>query len=372
MTDHSRVASGSTRVAARPDQAAPRRHSLKMGIIGAVATVLGAVAATPAQALTINVTYGSTVTSRGDSAAIQAAFESVVQYFENAISNPVTLNITVGWGVVNTTPVAAGNVAETRFTSLGSFYTFANARALLTNAGVTATLPTTDPTGTNRYLIPSALARVLGVTGVTIPAVDAHIGFSSVYSFSQFDHSINPALAFDFTSAAKHELEHALGRVSGLIGTSPIYGSLADLYRYSAPGTNNYSYTAASYASVDGGVTKLGTFNTVTGGDRVDWVASTSGNDAQSTPLSPGREYCLSTADQRFLMGLGYTFTNAASSLFISGPDCAPVGADDAAVAGLTLPPANTPAPSGVPEPAGLALLLAGLSSLGLVRRRRD
>jgi len=320
-----------------------------------------------AQALTINVTYDSTITGRANAAAIETAFEAVVQSFEAAIANPITINLHVAWGRVNTTAMAANNVGETRVSAAGGFRTFSQARDFLLNGGVTTTLPTVDPTGTNRFLIPTAQAKALGMTGFTVPAYDAYIGFSSTYAFRQFDNSIAPALTYDFVGTAQHELEHALGRVSGLISNTPIYAYAADMYRYTAPDTNSFSYSAAAYASVDGGDTKLGTYNNSgTGGDRVDWLASTGSDNAQSAHLVTGREYCLSTADQRLMTGLGYTFTASAASLYKAGDDCAPFGADDAAVTGIVLPLLT----SDLPEPTSALLLLSGLSTALLLRRR--
>jgi hypothetical protein len=332
-----------------------------------VVAALAALAAMPAHALTINVTYDSTITSRTNAGAITTAFETVVEHFEAAIANPFTVNLHVAWGKVNTTAIAAGNVGETRTNAQGSFRTFSALRTLLTDAGVTTSLPTTDPTGTNRFLVPSAVAKALGVTGVTYPTYDAYIGFSSTYSFAQFDTSIAPALTYDFDSVAQHEIVHALGRTTGLISASPIYGMAADLYRYSATGVSSFSYSGAAYASIDGGATRLGTLNNGASGDRADWLPSGTRNDAQSAQLVSGREYCLSTADQRLLTGLGYTFTASAAALFLPGDDCAPVGADDAAVAGFALAGGSAAA---VPEPVGIGLLLAGIASVGVLRRR--
>lgn len=151
----------------------------RLQILGSAAIL--ALASHAAQALTINVTYDSTITGRANAAAIETAFESVVQSFEAAIANPITVNLHVAWGRVNTTAMAANNVGETRVSAAGSFRTFAQARDFLLNGGVTATLPMVDPTGTNRFLIPTAQAKALGMTGFTAPTYDAYIGFSSTY-----------------------------------------------------------------------------------------------------------------------------------------------------------------------------------------------
>lgn len=331
----------------------------------ALGAALSGLMIAPANAMLINVTYDTSVTTNANATAIQSAFESVVQHFEAAFANPIQVNVHVGWGKVNTSNISAGKVGETRVSTAGGFKTFAATTAALVAGGVTAPLPAFDPTGTNRFLIPTAQAKALGMTGFTVPTYDAYIGFSSTYAFKQFDNAISPLLAYDFAGVAAHELEHALGRVSGLIGATPVFGYAADLLRYSAPGTSSFSYNAAAYSSVDGGTTSLGTHNnSPSGGDRIDWSSPGSTRNSQNAQLETGKNYCLSTADQRFMTGLGYVFTDDADALYFSGDDCAPFGAALASIA---------PFPSAVvdvPEPATLGLFGLGAATLGLLHRR--
>ena len=56
-----------------------------------------AVLALPARALTINVTYDSSVTSLTNAAQVEAAFGVAVQMFQNQFTNPITVNITVSF-----------------------------------------------------------------------------------------------------------------------------------------------------------------------------------------------------------------------------------------------------------------------------------
>ena len=330
----------------------------------ALGAALSGLTIAPAKAMIINVTYDPTVTANANSTAIQSAFESVVQHFEAAFANPIEVNVHVGWGKVNTVNIAAGKVGETRVSAAGSFRTFDSATALLKAGGVTVPLPSSDPTGTNRFLIPTAQAKALGMTGFTVPTYDAYIGFSSTYAFKQFAGAVSPLLAYDFAGVAAHELEHALGRMSGLISNSPVFAYAADLLRYSAPGTNSFSYNAAAYSSIDGGTTSLGTHNTALTADRVDWSSPGTTRNTQNAQLETGKDYCLSTADQRFMTGLGYTFTDDADALYFSGSDCAPFGASLASIA---------PFPTAVvdaPEPATLGLFGLGAATLGLLHRR--
>ncbi len=341
----------------------PALTTLRLRATAFGAALLG-IALSPAHAMNINVTYDSSLTGQANAAAIQTAFETVVGYFEAAIANPIDVNICVGWGKVCSNSMGGGNVGETRISSAGTF-NYATTVANLLAGGVTATLPLTNPTGKS-LIMPMAQAKALGMTGLPTPTYDAMIGFSSTLAFKQFNPLVSPLLAYDFMGVAKHEIEHALGRLSGLLGATPLIAYASDIYRYTAVGVNSYSYSAAAYASVDGGTTVLGTYNnSPSGADRVDWKAPGTTKNAQNATLETGKDYCLSTADQRLLGGLGYKFTAAAANLYVSGADCAPLGADAAAFAAFPL------SLTSVPEPTTLALLAAGAVSLGVIRRRR-
>lgn len=345
---------------------------------------LGLIVATAvpsAHALTINVTYDSSITNLGNAAAIQTAFDSVVSQFESAIANNITVNFNVAWGKVNTTPITSGLVGEALVNASGGFYSYAQVSGFMGATG--ATLPTTNPLGASLFLVPNAQAKALGISGITYPAYDAYIGFSSTSPFTFDDSSGIGALTYDFEGIAAHEIQHALGRVTSLTSSAtPIFAYAADLFRYSGSGTNSFTYNTPNggtpaYASVNGGVTSLGTYaNQSSGsGERSDWQSPAGPGqnnppNAQNALQTLGVDYCLSTADERLLAGLGYTFTDQAAGLFLSGEGCAPNGADTAAFAAYPTS-VETPPRTPTPEPATLALLAAGTASLGVFRRRR-
>lgn len=62
----------------------------------------------------INVTYDSSVTSAGNAAAIEGAVAAAVQFYETVFTNPMTLNIDVGFGEINGSPISATDVAMTK------------------------------------------------------------------------------------------------------------------------------------------------------------------------------------------------------------------------------------------------------------------
>ncbi len=336
--------------------------------IGTAAAVacLTAIAATPAAALTINVTFDASVIALPDTTenTIKGAFNTVKAQYEAAITNNITVNVNVGWGVVNTTPLTT-EVGEALVNSQ-SVVGYSNLKTLLSGTG--ATLPTNDPTGGGAFffLVPNAEAKALSLLSPTASGVDGYIGFSSSLTFD-FDESNGVSAGqYDFAAVAKHELSHVLGRATSLTVTapSPFYAYAADIFRYTSPGTNSFTGAASvnAYASTDGGTTRLGTLNDdAAGGDRSDWKTTGSTNDAQNAFMPTGQVSCLSVSDRKFLEALGYTFSGSASTLFKTGDACAPAGAT-----------ASVNAAAAVPEPASLGLFAVGAGMIAALRRRRS
>lgn len=313
-------------------------------------------AVTPAAAMTINATYDASVGS-----TMRTEFAAVANEFAAAFTNPITVNLYVSVGTINgsTVPLPSGNVAGNveSTTTIGSF---ANVVADLSNTG--AVLPATDPTGGNHtWIMPTAEAKALALSGINYPTYDAYIGFSSTLSFFNENTGVVPG-AYDFQAGAAHEISEALGRVSALNGVA--YGFLAeplDLFRYTAPHVTSYTVNTATgavqaYASVDGGVTDLGTYGDQTNAeDRSDWVTpnNTTSTDAQNAVITPGEVEGLSLSDESLFHALGYTISaNNGAGLFSTANQ--PVGA----------------APLSAPEPAGMSVLATAAGGLIWARRR--
>ena len=111
-------------------------------------------------------------------------------------------------------------------------------------------------------------------------------------------HGISPG-AYDFVGVAQHEIAEVLGRNTVITSSGGLgfYQNPVDLFRYSAPGVQNYSYTDATYFSLDAGVTNLGWWdNSGGGGDRSDWLTGGGGSypgDVQNAYLYPGGNVAL-------------------------------------------------------------------------------
>ena len=315
--------------------------------------------AAPATAVTIKPTFDSSITSLSNAATIEAAFNTAASAFSSALTNPVTVNIQVSWGKVNTTALSAGDLGETLDPMLG-YYTYSQVKGYLNTAATTSTdttvlknLKTTSAAG-NQFLIPQATGKALGLVAANATGVDAYIGFGSSIAWTYSESKGTAAGTYDFVAVAKHEIEEALGRVSGLNTASPFYATPFDLFRYSAANTGAFSYTGAAYASIDGGVSNLGALNnSSTGGDRADWLTTSKTTDIQDAFMSTGATYYLSAADLTLLDAMGWSSVSSATALK-AGIIASSVTTDE----------------EDLPEPSGLMVLATAGSTLLQIRSR--
>jgi hypothetical protein len=317
----------------------------------------------PAQAATIKFTYDSSVTSLSNAAQIESDLNTVAQYFDTTFSSPATVNIGVSWGVVHAQPIPAGDISSS-MANLYGYYAYGQVRSDLVAAATAnpadtalvaaaAHLPATAPSGVGQYAIPYAEAKALGLVAGFLPGTDGWIGFSKSVAWDFAPAGGISAGAYDFEAAAAHEIEEVLGRVSGLSSTSPTFRTPLDLLRYGAPGQLGFAYASPAYFSVDGGATNLGALNYQGGGDRGDWLSTTSA-DAQSAYLRTGQAFGLTTADLTVLDALGWGGSNVGDTKMLSP----------------TLM-AQSFLGAGVPEPASWVLMLAGIGLVGAALRRR-
>ena len=275
-------------------------------------TTAGASAASAQGGLVINFIADPSVIAKWgtdwQASGFGQALNDAAQFFETHISNPITINIDVGWGEVN------GQALGSR--SLGQFFAFGNnflsysqVRQDLLNdttspadATVFANLPSTDPiTGTHQYRVCNAQEKALGLLPGNASAPDGAIGFSSSASFDYNTNNVAvPANEYDFVGVAEHEISQAMGRLS-LQGspytingvTTDAYG-IIDLFRYSSPGVPQETRGQPAYFSLNDGTTDLNNFST--GGDPADWAPS-AGNDAFDATSPIGVENAVSSTD---------------------------------------------------------------------------
>lgn len=299
--------------------------------------------------MTIDLTYDSSFNNltTPQKTQIQAALNTVVTQYDSAISNPITVNIQIGWGSANGSSLPSGTIGYTLDATNATTYSQMQTY-LATFGGV---LPTNNPTGV-ALALPTAEGKALGLVSASNSAIDGYIGFSSTASWTYTDSGNVPAGTYDLLGVAKQEIGHVLGRISGLTSGTVYDAYPFDLFRYSGKGITTFTYGTAAYASVDGGATSLGKLAGSL--DPSDWAGNggASGEADNVTP-SPGQVLTLSPQDLGVFHALGY---------IISGN---PDGLDSTAVTPYGATAATTP------EPAGLSVLaLGGLMLLPLRRRR--
>ncbi len=347
--------------------AIPKNHALAHPIYAKSLAILVVGAAwvpiiAPARAFTVNAVFDSSVTSAANATTIEAAFNTAAAVYTRAFGNPVTVNIQIGWGEVGGTPLPS-NFAAASQVSLAGFWTYAQIRGYLAPH---VSLPATQ-TGPRYVAMARAEAKALGLAAAQSTLNDGSVGFNSSlnYSFTQ------GGSGYDFVGLAEHEIAEVLGRNSSInpAGGNSFYQNAVDLFRYSAPGKQDYSATDATYFSLDGGVTNLGWWDyAADGGDRSDWLTgSYSGSypgDVQNAYLYPGAT-SIAPADIALLGALGWAGTvNRPLVIFgkavgtTSGGSALPLASDDIDAVLL-------------PEPPATMFLGVGLTGLAWVRRRR-
>ena len=330
-------------------------------VVGAALTLAGAAA--PAQALTILAHYDASITGLSNASAVEAAFNSVAADYAHSFANPATVNVNVSWGSVAGQALPSTAVGAS-VDNLYGYFTYAQVKADLSGfsaanpadtalATAVKSLPASTPAGPSRYVIPSAEAKALGLISPTQSGADGSIGFAG----SSLGYDYNPADGvtagtYDFEAVAAHELAEVLGRIGGISSATPAWRTPLDLFRYSAAGVLDYGYNDAAYFSINGGLTRLKTFNNVGSGDRTDWASGTA--DVSNAFISKGLAYSLTAVDLTALDVLGYGGSNLGDT-----------------AAGYPTKTAFALVNAGVPEPMQWTLMIVGFGLTGAALRRR-
>jgi hypothetical protein len=283
------------------------KHRLLIALLLFFSTGLSAHASN----LTINITFDSTITSDPRAAQIESAVNYVVMEYQTLFTNPITVNITVS----ENSSVGLGESD----TNLTGAFTYSQIRSALINDATSAddivaldadtSLPTTDPTSSNNYFVPTAEAKALGLLGESSSS-DGTFLFNSTDSYTFDPNNQQVAGDFDFIGIAEHEISEIMGRISGL-GTTSFNGKAAylpfDLFRYSAPGVRAYNNNGSTYLSIDGGNTDLQGFNdaATNGGDPQDFNGSNP-SDPYNAFTGPDQGHSLTAVDLDAMNVIGY------------------------------------------------------------------
>ena len=230
-----------------------------------------------------------------------SGFQLAAKYWESKLTNPVAVNIDVGFSALGPNILGQSGssyegfwasdvlgVLDSRASSANDLLAVSNFPALSAAQGIgfltqanteggskLVSLDNNDSRNNVVLALTSANARALGWDPGSSTYVDATITFSSSFpwDFDQRD-GVGAGLQ-DFVGVAIHEMGHAFGFVSGVDDvdyyiTHPLdldgYAvfSTLDLFRYSAPDKLDLAAGDASYFSLDGGKTNLGLFSTGT------------------------------------------------------------------------------------------------------------
>ena len=171
-----------------------------------------------------------------------AAVNEAVAYLKSVITNPVTINVDVGWGEVGGQKIGSNTLGESDTNYVGP-YTYGQIESALTadvsssaDAAALSTLPNTDPTGGGAFYITTAEAKALGLVAATDPTIDGFVGFSSATSWDFNPNGRGVAGEYDIIGTIEHEITEVMGRSAGLNDPAGSGYTVLDLFRYSAPG----------------------------------------------------------------------------------------------------------------------------------------
>jgi hypothetical protein len=267
--------------------------------------------------MNINLTFDSSTS--GAPSAFFAAMNAAAQYLDGIFLNPITVNITVGYGSIDGQPLFSGALGEsnTEFNQ----YSYSAVRGALISDGATGsnTLPAADPTNGGTYWVATAEARAIGLPGANV-TTDGSIGFASQGVSWTYNTTNGGSVApgtYDFFGVAAHEISEVLGRDLFVgnqdgQGIGPNSYTPLDLFHYSSSGVRDFQGTTPGYFSVNGGQTNLDSFNTNPNGDFGDWANSV-GNDAFRAFSNSGVANPVSHSDLIELSALGYSENNPAT-----------------------------------------------------------
>ena len=271
------------------------------------------------KALTINLTFDSSVTSLPNASQYQAAATNAAQQLESIITNNITVNIKV------VAAAGTGTFGMSDFGLIESNYSQIRGSLIANNSAAAADLPATDPTGGGTFLVNYAQAKAMGLIAANDPASDGTFTFGAGYTYALDPSHRAVAGKYDFIGIAEHEMTEIMGR-SALLGQDLLGNGGSDyipydLFRYSGPGARSLVAGNNNYFSISNGMTNLMTFNFPNGNgtDPQDWGATMPYTpDACNNVSFSGTENDFSQTDVTAMNIMGYSI--AASPTFTNGP----------------------------------------------------
>ena len=271
--------------------------------------------------MNINFIYDPSVSNAP--AGFITALNTVAQSASQTFTDPITINIRVGWGEFagNLLPSNALGETDTLTLKNGAIgLTYAQLKSDLMQHATSIydviainNLPVSDPTGGGLIYVSSAQQKAWGLLPANSPTIDGAIGFSATqpWDFNPND-GISPG-HYDFMATAEHEITHAIGRVLGVPQPPFQVPDLLDFFNYSSPG--HLAVSLPGYFSIDGGKTVLNYFSTPpTSADFADWSGTLS-VDANNFRAIPGQVNLFTSADFIEMDVLGFNLNWGAPGL---------------------------------------------------------
>ena len=285
----------------------------------------------PTFALAFNITYDSSTSTAP--AGFFTAFNYVAALYENAFSDPITINLQVGWGKINGANLGDGNRAQTANFQLP--LTFAQVRDALSRDAKsisdrtsTGSLPVADPVGASTsWVLSRSEAKAVGLLAgndrniqisTGLPRPDGYIGFMNDAASYTFDPNRRAVAGkYDFIGIASHEITELMGRY-GQGQTIPGGHCPLDLFRFLSPGVRDLALAnSGAYFSIDGGFTAINTFRGKLGGDPSDWLGATA--DSYNAVASTGQILAISPGDLTAMDVIGYDVPSLPLSVSFAG-----------------------------------------------------
>ena len=309
------------------------RYNKYAGLGSPIANKLISYLASYSPHLTINATFGSSITGSSSAAStIEGDINSAISFYEQDLSNPITVNIyfNLGTDMGNT---IASTVASYQSVSYSTY-----TQALLANATYNPSNVVeqtaydnlqygNDANGAASIIATSANLRALGrpVAGDLTSTGSQGGTYDGVILLNADDLA---GFGQSGTYSANAEIQHEVDEVLGIGGQGSTLGPVhvgsgsygpMDLFRYSAERTPSFTHsgTASSYFSIDGGNTPIVSFNQQSGGDYGDWGSNTKiyVQDAFGTP-GANPTVSLTSPEGIALQAIGYdAVVTAAASL---------------------------------------------------------
>jgi hypothetical protein len=257
-----------------------RFHRATLGAFTVAVAVICFGTGSPVYGLIITPTFGSSITSDPNSAAIMSTINSAINDYQTRFSDPITVTIQFNEmtsGLGNSTTGFYNIPYQTFITALHNDATTADDATALALLPITATNPVNGNSSIN---VTSANLRALGLPGAGIVngTFDGAIGLNTHITDVG---SPGTTGQFSLRATTQHEIDEVLGFRSALPNGS--FGTIfpVDLFRYNNSGGRSFtiSSSAQAFFSIDS-TTLLAQFdNQNDGGDFGDW---------QSNPLPSG------------------------------------------------------------------------------------